>query len=117
MQTARTSSFRRLVRFTALAAVLVPFFVLGGWLDPLYTGPQGITNLSRGVAARYDPKIAVFDPYKLPKLAPKDVGSVTAEPARAEPRAARQRAERIRRTADAIRAECRHAADGDWSQW
>jgi hypothetical protein len=101
----------------ALAAVLLPFFVMGGWLNPLDTGPRSITNLTRGVAGPYEQKFAVYDPYRVPRLAPAGGSPLTADPARQNPGAARARAEAIRRSADAIRGECAHAARGDWQNW
>jgi hypothetical protein len=114
MQSARA---RRLVRLIALAAVMASFFVLGGWLDPLYNGPQGITNLTRRTAALYDPKISVHDPYKVPKLASGADTPRLSEPRSPEPRALAARAESIRQAAEAIRAECHRAAGGDWEKW
>jgi hypothetical protein len=40
-----------------------------------------------------------------------------AGPRRPEPHAEEERAKAIRRTADALRAECRRAAGGDWDRW
>jgi hypothetical protein len=102
-----------------LAAVLIPFFVAGGWLNPWNNGPVGLASIR--VAALptnpAGPRFEMFDNYRMPKLDVSTDGPAPAVFREREPRALADRAESMRRTAAAITAECEQAAGGDWEKW
>jgi hypothetical protein len=114
MNTGRSNhtSVGRALQRAALVIALAGFFVIGSWFnhwsDPRVPWPKG-RRLALQTGLAMVREVAADDPLAY--------ASQPAIPPQVEPRAAAARAAVIRRDAEAIQAECRRAAGGDWDQW
>jgi hypothetical protein len=103
----KSESNRRAIRLLLLCSVLAVcvLFAARSRFGPAVPAPVPAANEPPGQV--YDPETAYPRPVLMPQPVPK------AD----EPLATRAREAVIRRDAEAIRAECRQAAGGDWERW
>jgi hypothetical protein len=116
MNTGRSNhtSVGRTLERAALAIALAAAFVAGSWISPSL-GPE-----ARKPRERVTPRGTQNVWSQFREIESDDPLAYAAQPAipsQAAPRAVAARAAVIRRTAEAIQAECRLAAADDWEKW
>jgi hypothetical protein len=111
-------SVRHAVEMAALAAALIASFFGGWWLSLRQNSPPvAITAPGpRSTVVLAGSSSTPGDVDGTEHAGNSDVVAVNY-PRQLEPRAIAARSEMIQRDANAIRAECQSAADGDWGQW
>jgi hypothetical protein len=112
---ANNEMIRRSVRIRMFGSILSASIVVAGCAhrnDPAMSDGADTDAGSQGSGA-----VAGVDRPPLPASHPQPDAPRAPKDRPREPGVAEARAKVIRRDADAIRAECRQAADGDWARW